>query len=297
MQTHSISQVEITRRVDETLRQYLAACGLSGDLLAAVEYAVLGGGKRLRPILSWRCAEAVGGPGHASLPAGCAIELIHAFSLVHDDLPILDDDDVRRGRPTLHKHTNEPMALLAGDAMLTLAFDAVDQLCESESDALRLSLIRELNRGTNAMISGQVYDTLGGMPEGISEREKTELVHRNKTGALIRAACRMGAMLGIRSSSDDGRLAAITGFSERLGLIFQIVDDLLDVQGHADDVGKATGKDALLGKATYPGLLGVEGSRAEIDRLQEEAEQLLTPLGKAATPLLELSQRMSQRDR
>lgn len=290
-------QAEITRRVDETLRVYLDGAGLCASLEEAASYAVLGGGKRLRPVLAWRCAEAVGAEGEVSLPGGCAVELIHAFSLAHDDLPILDDDDLRRGRPTLHKHTSEAMALLAGDAMLTLAFDACDTLCDNEPEMLRLALVRELVAGTNAMIVGQVYDTLGGMPEGLSDRERLELVHRNKTGALIRAACRMGAMLGNGSPADDGGLTRLTGFAERLGLVFQIVDDLLDVEGHAEAVGKATGKDAGAGKLTYPGVLGVEGSRAEIRRLQDECEGLLEPFGKPAQPLLKLSRAMAARDR
>ncbi|MEM9372581.1 MAG: polyprenyl synthetase family protein [Planctomycetota bacterium] len=288
---------EIAASIDRALRSYVSGCGLRGSLLEAVEYALLGGGKRLRPILAWRCAEAVGGRGHASLPAGVGVELIHAFSLVHDDLPCMDDDDLRRGRPTLHRHTDETTALLAGDTMLTLAFDACDRLCVDASAQLRLTLVRELVAGTRSMIVGQVYDSLGGLPDGLSDLERTELVHRNKTGALIRAACRCGAMLGAGSPEDSDRLHAITGFAERLGLIFQIVDDLLDVEGTPEAVGKAIGKDADAGKATYPVLLGVDGSRNQITRLQAESESLIAPLGNAAAPLLSLSRAMASRDR
>ncbi len=287
----------IAERIEHALRSYASGCGLSGGLLEAVDYALLGGGKRLRPVLAWRCAEAVGGDGERSLPGGVAVELVHAFSLVHDDLPALDNDDMRRGRPTLHIHAGEPMALLAGDAMLTLAFDAADRLCSDESADLRLAVIRELVEGTRAMIVGQVYDTLGGLGAGLNDLERLEAVHRNKTGALIRAACRAGAMLGAGSAADDGRLGAITGFAERLGLIFQIVDDVLDVEGSAAVVGKATGKDADAGKLTYPGVLGVDGSRAEIRRLQGEAEALIGPLGEPAHPLIDLSRAMAERDR
>jgi len=293
----SPSHAGVVGAIDDALRSYAGACGLRGTLLDAVGYALLGGGKRLRPVLAWRCAEAVGGRGAASLPAGVAVELIHAFSLVHDDLPCLDNDDLRRGRPTLHRHSGEPMALLAGDAMLTLAFDACDRLCHTEPAELRLALVRELVTGTRDMIVGQVYDSLGGLPAGLSELERTELIHRNKTGALIRAACRAGAMLGAGSPDDADRLSAMTGFAERLGLIFQIVDDLLDVEGSPESVGKATGKDADAGKVTYPALLGVDGSRAEISRLQAESEALIAPLGPPAEPLIALSRQMASRDR
>ena len=147
------------------------------------------------------------------------------------------------------------------------------------------------------MIAGQVYDTLGGMPDGLDDRQRLELIHRNKTGALIRAACRMGAVLGAGSASESDHLRAITRFADDLGLIFQIVDDVLDVTGSAETVGKATGKDAEAGKLTYPLVLGVEGSRREIERLEADAEAALAPLGVAARPLLELSRAMAQRDR
>lgn len=290
-------QSAVVTAINDALRSYATTTTIRGTLADAINYALLGGGKRLRPILAWRCAEAAGGNGRASLPAGVGVELIHAFSLVHDDLPCLDDDDLRRGRPTLHKHTNEAMALLAGDAMLTLAFDACDRLCTNQPAELRLALVRELVAGTRDMIVGQVYDSLGGLPDGLSDLERTELIHRNKTGALIRAACRSGAMLGANSPEDSDQLQAITGFAERLGLTFQIVDDLIDVEGSADAAGKATGKDADAGKVTYPALLGVQGSRDEIARLQAESEALIHPLGPAAEPLLALSRAMAARDR
>lgn len=296
-QTAPATHAAIVDEINHAISAYADACPLRGELLDAINYALLGGGKRLRPVLAWRCAEAVGGDGRLSLPAGVGVELIHAFSLVHDDLPCLDDDDLRRGRPTLHKHTSEAMALLAGDAMLTLAFDACDRLCDDQPAELRLALVRELVAGTRDMIAGQVYDSLGGLPAGLSDLERTELIHRNKTGALIRAACRMGAMLGAGSPDDTDHLRAVSGFAERLGLIFQIVDDLLDVEGSAESVGKATGKDADAGKVTYPALLGIDGSRSEIARLQAESEALIRPLGPAAEALLTLSRAMARRDR
>lgn len=293
-----MEQDAIIQRVDGALSAYLDGVDLPGHLRDAAGYAVVGGGKRLRPVLAWRCAEAVGGRGEDSLAAGVAVELIHAFSLVHDDLPALDNDDMRRGRPTLHRHAGEPMAILAGDVLLTLAFDAADRLSPSGAEAdLRLALVREAVEGTRAMIAGQVFDTLGGLPPELGDEARLQLVHRNKTGALIRAACRMGAMLGAGSGRESAALAGITRFAEDLGLIFQIVDDLLDVEGDAAAVGKATGKDTVAGKLTYPGVLGVEGSRVAIARLETDAEAALSPLGPDAEPLRELARRMSRRDR
>jgi geranylgeranyl pyrophosphate synthase len=286
---------DIVNRVDAALDGFVGSSDLPENLRAAIRYSLLGGGKRLRPVLAWQSAAAVGGPGESSLPAGVAVELIHAFSLVHDDLPALDNDDLRRGRPTLHRHAGEAMAILAGDAMLTLAYDALWR-ADGIADGLRLALVRELGEGTRSMIAGQVYDTLGGIPGGLDDRAKLELIHRNKTGALIRAVCRMGAMLGgAEMGSPD--LAAITRFAEDLGLIFQIVDDLLDVTASPEAIGKATGKDAEAGKLTYPIVLGVEGTRREIQRVQADAEAALEPLGPAAGALLDLSRSMARRDR
>lgn len=286
---------DIVNRVDAALDGFVGSSDLPENLRAAVRYALLGGGKRLRPVLAWHCSVAVGGRGEASLPAGVAVELIHAFSLVHDDLPALDNDDLRRGRPTLHKHAGEAMAILAGDAMLTMAYDAIWR-ADGIADGLRVALVKELGEGTRAMIAGQVYDTLGGMPDGLDDRARLELIHRNKTGALIRGACRMGAMLG-GAKSGSPELAGITRFAEDLGLIFQIVDDLLDVTASPEALGKATGKDAEAGKLTYPIVLGVEGTRREIERMQADAEAALEPLGTAAGALLDLSRSMARRDR
>jgi geranylgeranyl pyrophosphate synthase len=187
------------------------------------------------------------------------------------------------------------MAILAGDAMLTLAYDSLWR-AEGPDDVLRVGLVRELGEGTRAMIAGQVYDTLGGMPGGLDDRARLELIHRNKTGALIRAAARMGAMLG-GAGAGSAELAAITRFAEDLGLIFQIVDDLLDVTATPEEMGKATGKDASAGKLTYPMVLGVAGTRREITRVQADAEAAMASFGSRATPLVELSRAMAARDR
>ncbi len=288
----------VIQQVDDALAAFIATSDVPETLRDAVRYALLGGGKRLRPTLAWRSAEAVGGVGKDSLPGGMAVELVHAFSLVHDDLPALDDDDLRRGRPTLHRHAGEAMAILAGDAMLNLAYEAIWRTENGLDGAVRVALVRELGRGTRAMIAGQIHDTLGvdAEPGRLGPRQQLELIHRNKTGALIRAACRMGAILG-GAGTGSAELDAITRFADDLGLIFQIVDDLLDATGAPDTVGKATGKDAQAGKLTYPLVLGLEGSRREVERLQADAEAALAPLGPSARPLLELSRAMARRDR
>jgi geranylgeranyl diphosphate synthase, type II len=277
--------------IEQYLDQFTRSLKLPPNLVEAIRYALLGGGKRLRPVLAWNTCEAVGGPAAQSLPAAGALELIHAFSLVHDDLPALDNDDMRRGRATLHVHAGEAMAILAGDAMMALAFEHLAQHCPAGRSSL---LVQELSTATTAMIAGQVFDTLGGFPEGISAAEKLGLIHRNKTGALIRAACRMGAIAG---DADTQALADVTRYGEAIGLMFQIVDDLLDVEATAQQTGKKTGKDAQAGKTTYPGILGVERSRQEVVRLQHEALEAVRPLGMRAEPLRELCRLMAERDR
>lgn len=237
------------------------------SLVDAIAYALLSGGKRLRPALSVLWCDACGGAPGASMPAAGAIEAIHAFSLVHDDLPAMDDDDLRRGRPTLHIHAGEAMAILAGDALQTLAFDLLTR--EAPSAEVGLAWSRELSAGTLGMIAGQVLDTMGGHDEGLTDLEKLRQTHEGKTGALIAAACRCGA---IAAGADAGTLDRATTYGRSIGLMFQAVDDLLDVEGDSAVVGKRTGKDAEAGKLTYPGLLGVEGTRREISKLLEEAK-------------------------
>lgn len=279
--------------VDGRLDRFLSSIELAESLREAIRYALLGGGKRLRPCLALECCAAVGAPRKAALPAAAAVELIHAFSLVHDDLPAMDDDDLRRGRPTLHKATSEAMAILAGDAMTVLAFRALTT--EGIDPALAGLLTRELADASGAMIVGQVYDTLGGLPEGLSAQERVSLIHRCKTGALILASCRMGAMMGLRavspaetgrrSGSPEDALEALTTYGSAVGLMFQIVDDLLDVEQTPENTGKRTGKDAAAGKTTFPGVLGIEGSRAEVERLHALATSALAPFGERATEL------------
>jgi geranylgeranyl diphosphate synthase type II len=265
--------------------------GLPPNLLEAAEYALLMGGKRSRPVLAIESCRAIGGAREAAYPAAMAIELIHAFSLVHDDLPAMDDDDLRRGRPTTHVKYGEAMAILAGDCMMSLAFQLLTTDVPAPASA-RLS--RELAEGTTAMIAGQVYDTLGGLDPSLDDAGRLEAIHSNKTGALLRAACRMGA---ISAGATDAQLASLTRYGGAIGLMFQIVDDLLDIEQTAEHTGKRTRKDQDAGKLTYPGVHGADASRSTITRLRAEALEALRPLGPPADPLRELCEWLSVRTR
>jgi geranylgeranyl diphosphate synthase type II len=290
--TRSESQVldAVIGEIDEFLAAQLRARGMPENLESAICYSTLGGGKRLRPALVLLCCQAVGGQRADALGPAAAIELIHNFSLVHDDLPAMDDDELRRGRPTLHVHAGEAMAILAGDAMISIAFEFIAESPLSPESIVGLT--RELASATTAMVNGQVYDTLGGFPAGIGAEEKLKLVDRNKTAALLRAACRMGGVCG---SAGNQSMEALTGYGEAIGLMFQVVDDLLDVTQSAEHIGKATGKDIQAGKVTWPGVLGVDASRTAVQRLRDQALQSLAPLGPAADPLRELCDDMAVR--
>jgi geranylgeranyl diphosphate synthase, type II len=281
--------------IERYLDSYSATLAFPPNLVEAVRYSLLAPGKRLRPLLVWHCCAAVGGRPETSLPAAAAIELIHAFSLVHDDLPGMDNDDLRRGRPTLHKHTTEAMAILAGDAMLTLAFCILTD--RTPDPVLGAALVKQLGAGTGAMIAGQVYDTLGGFAPGTSDADRLRKIHASKTGALIRCACRMGAMCGLAGRNDDGVLGAITVYADEIGLMFQIVDDLLDVTQTTDHLGKKSGKDIHAGKLTYPGVYGIERSRTEVREHESRALGAIEGLGEAAQPLRELAAYMAVRTR
>jgi geranylgeranyl diphosphate synthase type II len=271
--------------------------GCPPSLLEAMRYSLLAPGKRLRPLLVLLAAEASGGRGAEALPAGCAVEMIHVYSLIHDDLPAMDDDDLRRGQPTCHVKFGEALAILAGDALLTLAFQV---LAEGYPPATAAACCRELARGAGAagMVGGQVDDLArekrGG---GLSD---LEALHARKTGALFRACLRLGALAaqGERPGGPDPALVeALDAYGRCFGLAFQITDDLLDVEGSADQAGKRVGKDAAHGKLTYPGLLGVAESRARAERLCREAQQHLAPLGDGGRRLAALARMVCTRDR
>ncbi|MBK7405646.1 MAG: polyprenyl synthetase family protein [Phycisphaerales bacterium] len=270
--------------------------GAPPALEQAMAYATLGGGKRLRPLLAWHACMASGGAGPESLPAGAAIELVHCFSLVHDDLPALDNDDLRRGRPTLHRQAGEAMAILAGDALLNHAFGL---LADRLPPTLALATIRELADACSRMIAGQVLDTLGfeGDPDASEwdDAARLERIHRGKTGAMLVASVRMGAMSS--GSAEPASLKALTGFAEAAGLMFQIVDDLLDVTQTSEHTGKRTGKDAEAGKLTYPGVFGVEASRRMVEEMRDTALRAVEPFGEEAEGLRQICRFLAVRTR
>jgi geranylgeranyl pyrophosphate synthase len=282
----------LVREVEQDLADRLAAFQGPDMLRDAMTYSVLGGGKRLRPVLTLLSCEAAGGTRDRARAAAAALELVHGFSLIHDDLPAMDDDDLRRGRPTLHIHAGEAMAVLAGDALMSLAFEWLTGAVEDGATTGRL--VRELARATTHMIGGQVYDTLGGLPPEYNGAAQLDLIHRNKTAALIRAACTMGAICG---RADAVAFDALAAYGEAAGLMFQVVDDLLDVTQSAEHTGKATGKDGPAGKLTYPGVHGTAASRAAVERLRGEAHEALAPLGPAGSDLRELCDYMAVRTR
>lgn len=263
--------------------------GPGSRVVEAMRYSLLGGGKRLRPILCLAAAEAVGGDSLQALPVACALEMIHTYSLIHDDLPAMDDDDLRRGRPTCHKQFDEATAILAGDGLLTAAFlvlakGALQQPNQASRYAEVIHLIAHA-AGHEGMVGGQMADLLAeGQPSSL---EQVEAIHRLKTGALLTASVRAGALLGGGTAE---QVAALTRYGEKFGLIFQITDDLLDVEGDASEMGKATGMDAVRQKATYPAVLGVAGAKTQARHLVAEALAELDAFGTAAAPLRELVQ-------
>jgi geranylgeranyl diphosphate synthase, type II len=253
----------------------------------AMRYSVLAPGKRLRPILVIAGAEAVGGRAEAVLDTACALELIHAYSLIHDDLPAMDDDDYRRGRLTSHKVFGEAMAILAGDALLTLAFRLVaTNAARVAPAALVGTVVAEIAdaAGTDGMVGGQVVDIAS---EGKSiSAEMLDYIHLHKTAALIRAALRVGALL---AGGRGEQVEAISRAGQALGLAFQIVDDILDVEGSLAELGKSAGSDERKKKATYPSLHGLPASKQRARELIEETKRLLLPLGSSADAIRALA--------
>ena len=249
----------------------------------AMRYSVFAGGKRLRPILVIAGAEAVGAAAERVMPPACALEMIHTYSLIHDDLPAMDDDDYRRGRLTNHKVFGDAVAILAGDGLLTLAFRTIaDNAARVGNAALACAAVAEIAdaAGTLGMVGGQVVDIES---EGKTVTAETlEYIHLHKTAALIRASLRVGAILG---GGTTAAVDAITTAGDRLGLAFQIVDDILDVEGNLAELGKTAGSDERKKKATYPALHGVEASRAKARALIDDAIAALAPLGPTAEPI------------
>jgi geranylgeranyl diphosphate synthase type II len=255
--------------VDEWLERLLPS-ELEGPALIhqAMRYSVFAGGKRLRPILTIAAGEIFNAPERELLPAACSLEMIHTYSLIHDDLPAMDDDELRRGRPTNHMVYGEAIAILAGDALLTQAFRTLSDY-ESSSAETKVRVISEVGQSagtTRALIGGQALDIQaeGEMVDGA----RLEEIHRAKTGALIRCAVRIGAIIG---GASERNLLALTAYGEKAGLAFQVADDLLDETGTSEELGKTAGKDAASQKATYTALYGIDGARKMADRLCQEA--------------------------
>ncbi|TVP89920.1 MAG: (2E,6E)-farnesyl diphosphate synthase [Thioalkalivibrio sp.] len=268
------------RRIEDFLQRVLdPTAARVPELLEAMRYSTLGGGKRLRPLLVYAAGEALGTPGGALDRMAASVEMIHVYSLIHDDLPAMDDDDLRRGKPTCHRAHGEALAILAGDALQALAFAVlVDDAIGLGAEA-RLRLTQELAEasGVSGMAGGQAMDLAAqGKALGLDE---LETMHRLKTGALIRASVLMPARA---SAVDAGLLASLGGYADCIGLAFQIRDDVLDVEGDPTLLGKACGADTLLEKATFPALLGLEASRKRAHDLVEEALAHLQPLGPEA---------------
>lgn len=258
----------------------------------AMRYSLFAGGKRLRPILTLAAAESIGGTTAAAMPLACAVECIHTYSLIHDDLPCMDDDDLRRGKPTSHKVFGEGIAVLAGDALLTIAFELAAQVPGWKRYSTA-DVIKELAHaaGSKALIAGQVID-LECEGKRITPRQLAT-IHQCKTAALITASLRLGAM---SADATKAEFEAITRFGLALGLAFQVVDDILDITQTSSQLGKSAGKDIAAQKATYPSILGMEKARKEAARLTALAHQSLKPLGRRAEILRGISGMMLQRE-
>ena len=283
--------------IEDLLDRLLAATPVDGEisrparLVEAMRYASLNGGKRFRPFLVVECAALFDVPRQRALMAGAALECVHCYSLVHDDLPAMDDDALRRGRPTAHKAFDEAPAILAGDGLLTFAFDILSRPQTHPDAAVRTELVGALARaaGLGGMVGGQMLDLAaegrfaGGGPQQLGEQEVRRL-QAMKTGALLRFACEAGGILG---SATLPQRAALVRYGLAVGQAFQIADDLLDLEGDPALVGKQTGKDAQAGKATIVGILGRTGAKARLGELIAEAAQALAPFGAAAAVLNE----------
>ncbi|MGS1012175.1 polyprenyl synthetase family protein [Rhodanobacter sp. UC4450_H17] len=266
----------------------------SDHLHRAMHYAVLGGGKRLRPMLVYAAGHMLGQDGPALDAAACAVELIHAYSLVHDDLPAMDDDALRRGRPTCHVVFGEAMAILAGDALQALAFELLADDGAEIDASVRIAMLQTLGRacGAEGMAGGQALD-LAAVGRSL-ELAELEYMHGCKTGALIRASVRLGALLG---GADADALLALDRYASAVGLAFQVRDDILDVEGESAVIGKTAGKDAAAAKPTFPSIIGLDASRERLAGLTDTALAAIAPWGERAALLHELARYAAHRTR
>ena len=278
--------------VDAALDRFLPKAKVRpATIHAAMRYSVFAGGKRLRPVLCLAAAEACGGEVSNALAPACALELMHTYSLVHDDLPAMDDDDLRRGRPTCHKVYGEGMAVLCGDALLTESFIVLAQTAATKRYGTR-DYVTELavTGGSQKLIGGQVMD-LEGEGKKLTKRDLVR-IHEAKTAALLTSALRLG---GMTANATPAKLEALTNFGYALGLAFQVIDDILDVTQSTEVLGKTAGKDEAVEKSTYPAILGLEASRKEAARLTKAAMNALKPFGKKAARLQEIASHMLDR--
>ena len=285
--------------VEAALDQYTQSVGGQSERLTeSIRYSLLAPGKRLRPLLTLMAARACGEKVERALPAAAAVEMVHAYSLIHDDLPAMDNDDLRRGRPTCHRAFDEATAILAGDALLTLAFETVAQLQVPAEIVVQCIRFLAEAAGAVGMVGGQADDISAerGLWENnvdATDLERLHAIHCRKTGAMIRVSLQLGAVI---AGATPKEVAALESYGERLGLAFQITDDLLDVCGDEATTGKRVGKDATAGKLTFPGLLGVEQARIEAERLTREACEAVELFGEAGEPLASLSSYVLKRD-
>jgi geranylgeranyl diphosphate synthase type II len=282
-------RAQVNRRLEESLK-LPPQC--PAKLQEAMAYSLLAGGKRLRPMLVLLASEACGGTIEAAMPAACAIEMIHTYSLIHDDLPAMDDDDLRRGRPTNHVQFGEGTAILAGDALLTLAFEIIARDVRPPEVAAACCVDLANAAGAVGMVAGQVAD-LEAEQCGVPTLDLLESIHRRKTGRLLNSALTLGGRI---AGADDTMLTALTVYGENLGLAFQITDDLLDITGVAAKMGKGVKKDAQRGKLTYPALLGEEASRDLARSLITAAVGAIADLGERGGRLEALAHFVLERD-
>jgi geranylgeranyl diphosphate synthase type II len=284
---------ERQKKIDRALDRYLPKEKAKPQTIhKAMRYSLFAGGKRLRPILCLAAAEACDGRIDNALPLACAMECIHTYSLIHDDLPSMDNDDFRRGRPTCHKVFGDGIAILAGDALLTIAFEIVARAKISRRYNMS-TLLREVAvaAGSQRLIAGQVADLEA---EGRRvNRAQLRYIHENKTAAILTTTVRLGAM---SANANPKQLAAITKFGRALGLAFQVIDDILDVTQTSEKLGKSAGKDIAAHKATYPAVIGLEKSRAEAKRLTRQAHGALSILGTKAETLHALANYLLERE-
>lgn len=284
--------VDQYRSYQEMIENYLKNLPWGEGILSeSMRYSLLGGGKRIRPVLSLASGAALGGKSEDFLPAACALEMIHTYSLIHDDLPAMDDDDYRRGKLTNHKVFGEGIAVLAGDALLTYAFELLAEPLPVAPER-QLRVLREVAAaaGKSGMVFGQVQD-LAGEDRSLT-LEEIEQIHRDKTGALLVASARLGAIL---AGGSEPELEAFTLYAQALGLAFQIKDDILDIEGDSKLLGKTVGSDLRRHKATYPSLLGLEGAKEHLHKQIAKAKQSLKGLGPNAAFLNGFADYIEQR--